>query len=92
MALGRYSDAIAACERQASLADSWAPHVYLIAAYAHEGNAAKTAAEIKKVNERRPRFSIATYRALGESDVPAHQQQTEGHLYAGLRKAGIPEQ
>ncbi len=36
MALGRYDDAIAACERSASLADSWFPHVYLVAAYALE--------------------------------------------------------
>jgi adenylate cyclase len=91
MALGRYDDAIAACERQASLADSWEPHVYLIAAYAQAGNATRIAAEVAKVADQRPGFSIATHRALGESDVPAYQQQTERHLYAGLRKAGIPE-
>ena len=91
MALGRYDDAIAACERSASLGDSWFQHVYLVAAYALEGNAAKAQAEKSKLLTQRPGFSIADYKALGISDVPAYLQQTETHLYAGLRKAGIPE-
>jgi tetratricopeptide (TPR) repeat protein len=91
MALGRYDDAIAACERDASLADSWLPHVYLVAAYALLGNAAKVEAEKAKLLAQRTGFSIADFRALGISDVPAYLQQTETHLYAGLRKAGIPD-
>ncbi len=91
MALGRYDDAIAACERDASLADSWLPHVYLVAAYALLGNAAKVEAEKAKLLAQRTGFSIADFKALGISDVPAYLQQTETHLYAGLRKAGIPE-
>jgi hypothetical protein len=38
-----------------------------------------------------PGFSIADYKALKISDVPAYLQQTETHLFAGLRKAGIKE-
>lgn len=91
MALGRYDDAIVACEREASLADSWMPHAYLVAAYALNGNAAKAQAEKAKLLRQRPGFSIADFKALRISDVPAYLQQTEIHLYTGLRKAGIPE-
>jgi len=91
MALGRYDDAIAACESEASLADSWEPHVYLVAAYALNANVAKTQAEKAKLKTQRPDFSIADFQARRISDVPAYLQQTEIHLYAGLRKAGIPE-
>jgi tetratricopeptide (TPR) repeat protein len=91
MALGRYDDAIAACERAASLADSWEPHVYLVAAYALNANVAKTQAEKAKLKTQRPGFSIAAFQARRISDVPAYLQQTEIHLYTGLRKAGIPE-
>jgi len=36
-------------------------------------------------------MSIAAFKALRWSDNPAYLQQTETHLFAGLRKAGIPE-
>jgi tetratricopeptide (TPR) repeat protein len=91
MALGRYDDAIGACEKEASLADSWLPHAYLVAAYALVGNATKAQAEKAKLLAQRTGFSIADFKALRISDVPAYLQQTETHLYAGLRKAGIPE-
>ena len=91
MALGRYDDAIVACEKNASLADSWLPHVYLVAAYALLGNVAKVQAEKAKLMTQRPAFSINDFKALQVSDVPAYLHQTEAHLYAGLRKAGIAE-
>ena len=91
MALGHYEDAITACEKAASLADSWAPHVYLVAAYAQQGNQAKAEAEKAKLLTQRPGFSIGDYKAQRISDVPAYLQQTETHLFAGLRKAGIKE-
>ena len=39
-----------------------------------------------------PEASIAQFKASRISDIPAYLQQTEAHLYAGLRKAGIPKQ
>jgi hypothetical protein len=36
--------------------------------------------------------AILELKARRISDVPAYLQQTEAPLYAGLRKAGIPEQ
>jgi TolB-like protein len=91
MALGRYNDAIEACEREAALADSWMPHAYLVAAYALNGNTEKTQAERAKLLTQRPGFSIAEFKARQISDVPAYLHQTETHLFAGLRKAGIAE-
>ena len=91
MALGRYEEAIVACEKDAALADSWPPHAYLTAAYALLGNDSKAQAEKAKLLTQRPGFSIADHKTLKISDVPAYLQQTETHLYAGLRKAGIKE-
>jgi tetratricopeptide (TPR) repeat protein len=41
--LGRYDDAIAACEKSAAEDEYWTVHVYLVAAYAQKGEAAKAA-------------------------------------------------
>ena len=91
LALGRYDEAIAACEQVASLGDDWFNHAHLVAAYALKANVARAEAEKTKLLAQRPGFSIADFKALRISDVPAYLQQTETHLYAGLRKAGIPE-
>jgi hypothetical protein len=92
MALGRYNEAIAACEKSVGELDWWMPHLYLIAAYTHTGEAAKAAAEKTKLLKLRPGNSIADFKALRLSNDPAFLQQTETHLFADLRKAGIPEQ
>ena len=95
MTSGQYDDAIAACEKAAALDDSgvppWSAHVYLAAAYALQGNDGRARAEKTKLIMQRPGFSIAAFKALRISDTPAYVQQTERHLYQGLRKAGIPE-
>ena len=91
--LGRYDEAITACEKWSAADDQWfPPHVLLMVAYAQSGNAAKAAAEKAIVLKRVPGYSIARYKALWKSDSPAYQAQTEEHIIAGLRKAGIPEQ
>ena len=90
--LGRYKDAIGACEKAGTFEDSWVVHLYLVAAYAHEGEVAKAEAAKAALLRRRPGFSIADYKRAGYSNEPAWLQQNETHLYAGLRKAGIPEQ
>ena len=69
----------------------WLPHVYLVAGYALKGAAADAAAEKATLLQLRPDISIASFMALRYSDDPTYLQQTETHLYAGLRKAGIPE-
>jgi TolB-like protein/tetratricopeptide (TPR) repeat protein len=91
LVLGRYKDAIGACEKAGTFQDWWVGHLYLVAAYAHEGEAAKAEAAKAALLRRRPGLSIADVKAIGTSNEPAYLQQVETHLYAGLRKAGIPE-
>ena len=90
-ALGRYDDAIAACEKAVVGEDYWIPHAYLVAAYAQKGETAKAEAEKIILLKQQPGMTIADLKALRLSNEPAYLQQTETHFYAGLRKAGIPE-
>ena len=96
LALGRYDDAIEACEKAASTGDLFyralSVHMFLAAAYALQGNDGRAQSEKVKLLAQRPGASIAQFKANRISDVPAYLQQTETHLYAGLRKTGIPEQ
>jgi adenylate cyclase len=90
-ALGRYDDAIAACEKSVAERDNWLDHAYLAAAYAQKGESAKAEAEKTNLLRYQPGITIAELKAQRLSNDPAYLQQTETHLYAGLRKAGIPE-
>src|SRR5207248_7792253 len=91
LSLGRYDDAIAACERSTALADYWIPHAYLVAAYTHKGDVAKAAAEKAELLKQQPGISIARLKAIRISNKPVFLEQQETQLYAPLRKAGIPE-
>jgi len=92
LVLGRYKDAIGACEKAAGTSrDSWGVHLFLVAAYGHEGEVAKAEAAKAALLRRRPGFSIADLNQGELSNEPAWLQQSETHLFAGLRKAGIPE-
>jgi tetratricopeptide (TPR) repeat protein len=90
--LGRYDDAIVACEKAVALQDLWPYYLYLTAAYAQKGDMAKVASAKIHLLKLLPAVSIARVKALRLSDVPEFWQQTETHVFAGLRKAGIPEQ
>jgi class 3 adenylate cyclase/TolB-like protein/tetratricopeptide (TPR) repeat protein len=90
--LGHYDDAIATCNKAQALDDSWLRRTLLIAAYAQKGDTEKAAAAKAELLKRRPDMSIALLKGLQVSDNPVYVQQRETHLYAGLRKAGIPEQ
>jgi adenylate cyclase len=90
-ALGRYDDAIAACEKSIVGVDWWLGHAYLAAAYALKGESAKAEAEKIILLKQQPGMTIADLKAQRVSNDPAYLQQTETYLYAGLRKAGIPE-
>jgi len=92
LVLGRYKDAIDACEKAETYDDSWLVYAYLLAAYAHEGEVAKAETAKAALLRRRPGLSIADIKALKTSNEPAYLQQVETHFYSGLRKAGIPEQ
>jgi adenylate cyclase len=96
LALGRYDDAIDACEKAASGGDLYygrlSVHMFLAAAYALQGNDGRAQSEKVKLLAQWPGASIAKFKARRISDLPAYLQQSETYLYAGLRKAGIPEQ
>jgi adenylate cyclase len=92
LALGHYGDAIAACEKVIALDNWWLPNVYLLAAYAQNGDATNVAAAKAMALRLRPGLSISDLRALWYFDSPDLIHQTEAQLLAGLRKAGIPEQ
>jgi adenylate cyclase len=96
LALGRYDDAIDACEKAASGSDLYyrrlSVHMFLTAAYALQGNEGRAQSEKAKLLAQFPGASIAQFKANPISDAPTYLQQAEAHLYAGLRDAGIPEQ
>jgi tetratricopeptide (TPR) repeat protein len=92
LSLGHFDDAIAACEKYLALEDDWYPHVFLVGAYAQKGDMAKAAAEKAEAMKRDRDLSIARLKALRLWRNPVFSQQLEAHLFAGLRKAGVPEQ
>ena len=51
----------------------------------------KAEAVKRELLKRQPDITIARLKAPQLWGNPAYQQQREAHLYAGLRKAGIPE-
>jgi|GEM_PF-2405343 len=91
LALGHYDDAISDCEKASSLGDDWWTHMHLAAAYALRGIDDRAKAEKAKLLAQRKGFCIEEYRALQISGEPEYLRQTEAHLFAGLRRAGIPE-
>jgi hypothetical protein len=52
---------------------------------------AKAQSVKEQLLKRQPRISIGSLKAPQVWAHPAYQQQREAHLYAGLRKVGIPE-
>jgi hypothetical protein len=64
----------------------------LTAAYAQLDQMAKAAAAKSQLLKIQPGFTIARFTTSGVSNNPLFLQQTETHMVAGLRKAGIPEQ
>jgi class 3 adenylate cyclase/TolB-like protein len=89
--LGRYAEAIDACQRATTSAPDWPDYMLLTAAYAMAGDMARAAKARAELLRREPRFSIRWVRALSGEPAPRAAQQREQHLFAGLRKAGIPE-
>lgn len=90
--MGRYADAVTACERAAGRSGTDFDIAYfLAAAYAHTGNQKRAAEEAAKILYGAPGFTIAVLRAKGYSTHPDYVRLAEEHWYSGLRKAGIPE-
>ena len=93
LALGHTGEAIAACQKGVALDDWWLPNLYLLAAYAQIGDEAHVAATRTMLLRLRPGLSMAALKDLWYPDSPPESVlQAEAPLWAGLRKAGIPEQ
>jgi adenylate cyclase len=92
LVLGHYDEAISACERAAALENYWATYMFLTAAYAQKEQMAKASGAKSQLLKFQPGFTIARFKAMGLTDNPVFSQQAETHIFAGLRKAGIPEQ
>ena len=92
LVLGRYDDAIASCEKSIALESWWLRYLFLVAAYAQKGDYEKSAAAKAELMRLYPGLTIASHRRHEVTNVPLALEQTETHFYAGLRKAGIPEQ
>ena len=89
--LGRYEDAVAACEKSAGLGGDVFTYLYLTAAYAQRGEHARAVAAREQVFKLWPNFALARWKFLVASDSPVYWQQMESHVFTGLRKAGVPE-
>jgi serine/threonine protein kinase/tetratricopeptide (TPR) repeat protein len=89
--LGRFNDAVSACEKAGGTNADWFIASYLTAAYANLGDMEKARAAKNALLRTVPGYSIAEVRAKHYSDVPEYVKMAEATWYAGLRKAGIPE-
>jgi len=70
-------------------------HAYLVAAYALRGNGQKAAAELseaRRLNGEGALSSIAQERARTRYETQTTRDLCEATFYAGLRKAGVPEE
>jgi adenylate cyclase len=92
LALGRYDDAIAQCERAATVSNVWWIKLYLTAAYAQAGRMDQAVAAKARLLQVNPGYTVARFRAYRPSDNADYWAQTDAHVLAGLRRAGIPEQ
>jgi len=92
LVLGRYAEAVPACEKAAALDDAtWHNQVLLLAASEQNGDMQKAAIAKAELLKRQPGFSIAKDKAALLSAHPDYLKMLEAHYYPGLRKAGIPE-
>ena len=91
--LGRYGDAVPACEKGTTFLDaSWRNYVLLMVAYAQHGDSDKAALTKVELLKRQPGYTIAKDKASRFSDNPEFVRQLDEYFYPGLRKAGLPEE
>jgi class 3 adenylate cyclase/TolB-like protein/tetratricopeptide (TPR) repeat protein len=88
---GQAEQAIATCEKATGTSIAWFIHLSLAAAYANNGDMDKATAAKAQILRTVPGYTIAQLRAKRYSDHPEYVKLAEKYWYAGLRKAGIPE-
>ena len=89
--LARFADAAQACAKAAAL-EGWTQNqVWLIAALAQLDDRLTLDVAKKELLRKQPNFTIGGFRSQHRSRHPVYVKQAEENLYAGLRKAGLPE-
>jgi adenylate cyclase len=89
--LGRYAEAIESCERGTAFGPEWPDYMVLTAAYALQGDDPRAARMLAELMRLQPAFTIRWHRAVADRTGSGTETQFERVLYAGLRKAGVPE-
>ncbi|MGE5339468.1 MAG: adenylate/guanylate cyclase domain-containing protein [Gemmatimonadota bacterium] len=86
--LGRYDAAIESCERGLAFVPDWPDYMLLTAAYALKNDMPRARAAKAELMRLQPGFTIRWHAGVSGPD---RAQQLESTVYAGLRKAGVPE-
>jgi len=89
--LGRYDEAVVACEKAAAEINGWINLIYLCAAYGQHGDVAKAATAREALLKLQPGYTVAWYRSTYRASPPAFFELVDRHMAPGLRKAGLPE-
>jgi class 3 adenylate cyclase/TolB-like protein/Tfp pilus assembly protein PilF len=89
--LGRYAEAIDACQRAMASAPDWPDYMLLAAAYAMAGDASRAAAAREELLRLEPRFTIRWLRDRSGRLAPRAIEARDRYLVTGLRKAGVPD-
>jgi tetratricopeptide (TPR) repeat protein len=89
--LGRYPDAVAACEKAAALENGWFNQFYLAAAYANAGDLPKATIARDELLRRQPGFTMQRYREIFRSSPPAFFDLVDRHIAPAMRRVGLAE-
>ena len=88
--LGQADRAIQACEKSNGYNDFWATHAFLVAAFANKGDMERAVSAARALQQGAPGYTIA--RAKRYSEVPEFVKLAEEYWFAGMRKAGVPDE
>jgi adenylate cyclase len=90
--LGNYREATPACERLGAGSRDWRNQTTLAAVYAQQGEMAKAALAKAAAIKLEPKLTIGYLKGMPRPGSQAYLDLLDRHYYAGLRRAGFPEQ
>jgi class 3 adenylate cyclase/TolB-like protein/tetratricopeptide (TPR) repeat protein len=88
LALRRFAEAVASCERGMAFGPEWPDYMLLAAAHALQGNARAAAQARERLLQLKPDFTLRWHQSLASSTASSQYERT---LHDGLRLAGLPE-
>jgi class 3 adenylate cyclase/TolB-like protein/tetratricopeptide (TPR) repeat protein len=91
LSVGQLDQAIDTCERGMAFGPEWSDYMLLAAAYALKGNDRRAAQARAELLRLKPGFTIRWHQGLPNRHAGPNNRY-DARLYAGLRKAGVPEQ